>query len=104
MAKFYGKIGFGKTVETEPGVFEEEFTSRNYYGDTIRNSRMLQSSDSINDNINIANQISILADPFAKDNFHTIRYAEYMGTKWKVTTAEVLFPRILLTLGGVYNG
>lgn len=104
MAKFYGKIGFGKTVETEPGVFEEEFTSLNYYGDTIRNSRMLQSSDSINDNINIANQISILADPFAKDNFHTIRYAEYMGTKWKVTTAEVLFPRILLTLGGVYNG
>ena len=104
MAKFYGKIGFGKTVETEPGVFEEEITSRNYYGDTIRNSRMLQSSDSINDNINIANQISILADPFAKDNFHTIRYAEYMGTKWKVTTAEVLFPRILLTLGGVYNG
>lgn len=104
MAKFYGKIGFGKTVETEPGVFEEQITSRNYYGETIRNSRMLQSSDSVNDNINIANQISILADPFAKDNFHAIRYAEFMGTKWKVTTAEVLFPRILLTLGGVYNG
>ena len=104
MAKFYGKIGFGKTVETEPGVFEEQITSRNYYGETIRNSRTLQSSDSVNDNINIANQISILADPFAKDNFHTIRYAEFMGTKWKVTTAEVLFPRILLTLGGVYNG
>ena len=104
MAKIYGKIGYGQTVETSDGVYEETITIRNYYGELLRNSRTLQSSDSVNDNINIANQISIIADPFANNNFHSMRYIEFRGSKWKITNVEVQYPRLILTIGGVYNG
>ena len=104
MAKFYGAIGYAKTVETMPGVWTEQITERDYYGDVIRNSRRLQSSDKVNDDISISNQISIVADPYAINNFHSMRYAEFMGAKWKVSDVEVQYPRLLLTLGGLYNG
>ena len=103
MAKFYGAIGYAKTVETMPGVWTEQITERNYYGDVIRNSRRLQSSDKVNDDININNQISIVADPYAINNFHSMRYAEFMGAKRKISDVEVQYPRLLLTLGGLYN-
>lgn len=104
MAKFYGKIGYASTVETKPGVYEEQIVERSYYGDLIRNTRRLQSADKVNDDINISNEISIVADPYATNNFHTMRYAVFMGTKWKVSNVEVSYPRLILTLGGVYNG
>ena len=104
MAKFYGAIGYAKTVETMPGVWAEQITERDYYGDVIRNSRRLQSSDKVNDDINISNQISIVADPYAINNFHSMRYAKFMGAKWKISDVEVQYPRLLLTLGGLYNG
>ena len=104
MAKFYGKIGYSNTVETKPGVYEEQIVERSYYGDLIRNTRRLQSADQVNDDINISNEISIVADPYATNNFHTMRYAVFMGTKWKISNVEVSYPRLILTLGGVYNG
>ena len=104
MAKFYGKIGYANTVETKPGVYEEQIVERSYYGDLIRNSRRLQSADQVNDDINISNEISIVADPYATNNFHTMRYAVFMGAKWKISNVEVSYPRLILTLGGVYNG
>lgn len=104
MAKFYGKIGYAETLETSPGVWQEQITERDYFGDLNRNTRTAQSSNQLNDNINISNEISILADPFANQNFHLMRYIEYMGTKWKITNVEVQYPRLILTVGGVYNG
>ena len=104
MAKWYGEIGFAETVETSPGVWVEKITKRNYYGDLIRNSRRLQTTSQLNDNINISNQISIISDPYANENFHSMRYAFYMGTRWKITDIEVQYPRLNLTLGGVWNG
>lgn len=104
MAKFYSKIGYASTVETKPGVYEEQIVERSYYGDLIRNTRRLQSADQVNDDINISNEISIVADPYATNNFHTMRYAVFMGTKWKISNVEVSYPRLILTLGGVYNG
>lgn len=104
MAKWFGKIGYAETVESKPGVWKEQITEREYFGDLLRNSRRLQSSSSLNDNVIISNEISILADQFAYQNFHSIRYAEFMGTKWKVLNIEVQYPRLLLTLGDVYNG
>lgn len=104
MAKFYGVIGYAETAETTPGVWTEQITERNYYGDLIRNSRRLQTADQLNDDINISNEISIVADPFAYENFHSMRYVEFMGTKWKITNVEVQYPRLILSVGGVYNG
>lgn len=104
MAKFYGVIGYAETVETTPGVWEEQIVERNYYGDLIRNTRRLQSADQLNDNINVANEISIVADPYARDNFHSMRYVEFQGAKWKISNVEVQYPRLILTIGGLYNG
>ena len=104
MAKFYGNIGFAETVETEPGVWVEEMTVCPYYGDLVRNTRRLENSGGVNDNVNISNDISIIADPYANHNFHSIRYIEFMGVKWKVSNIEVRYPRLILTIGGVYNG
>lgn len=101
--KWYGSIGFAELKETTPGVWTPQITERNYRGDLVRNTRRLQSTDQVNDDININNQISIVADPYANMNFHTIKYATFMGTKWKVSDVEVQYPRLILSLGGVYN-
>lgn len=103
MAKFFGKIGYAETQQTSPGVWEEKITEREYFGDLTRNIRRLQSSGNLNDNIVVANEISIVADPFANQNFHAMRYVEFMGTKWKINSVEVQYPRLNLTLGEQYN-
>mgnify|MGYP003392037811 FL=1 len=103
MAKFYGVIGYAISEETEPGVFEEQIIERNHVGDVIRNTRRLKEVGKVNDDITISNQISILSDPFTSNNFHTMRYVSYMGSKWKVVEVEVQYPRLILTLGGLYN-
>ena len=104
MSKFYGEIGYAVTKETAPGVYTETVEKRNYYGDLLRNSRSMQSSSQVNENINISNEISIVADPFAMENFHSMLYVNYMGANWKVSNVEVRYPRLILTIGGVYNG
>lgn len=103
MAKFYGIIGYAESVETKPGVWDKQVTEKDYYGDLIRNTRKFQNSENLNDNICIANEISIVADPFAIQNFHSMLYVEYMGVKWKISNVEVVYPRLLLTIGEVYN-
>lgn len=103
MAKFAGKIGFAVIKETQPGVWTERMVEHRYYGDLMRNTRRLQSSGNLNDNVIISNQISIVADPFAKENFHAMRYVELYGAKWKITSIEVQYPRLILELGDVYN-
>lgn len=104
MAKWYGVIGYAETVEKTPGVWVEEITTRNYYGDLIKNYRRLQSADKAISDVNIANEISIVADPYARENFHAMRYVEFLGTKWTVTSVDIQYPRLILSLGGVYNG
>lgn len=103
MAKFYGKIGYIQTVETEPGIWVEKAIERDYYGDITRNTSRYQSNGTPNDDININNTISIVADPYANENFQHMRYVVFMGTKWKITNVEVQYPRLILTLGGEYN-
>lgn len=104
MAKWFGKIGYAETVETTPGVWVEQITVREYYGDLTRNTRRLQTADKVNDDININNELSIVSDPYAINHFYSMRYAEFMGAKWKITNVEVQYPRLILSLGGLYNG
>lgn len=104
MAKFYGAVGYAESVETSPGIWKEKITEYMYSGDLGKNTRRLQSGAQVNDNLTIANEISIIADPYACQNFHAMRYVKFMGTKWKVSNVEVQFPRLILTTGGVYNG
>lgn len=104
MAKFCGIIGYEITVETEPGIYEETIVENQYYGDVIRNTRRLNDGNKVNSDVNVSNQISIVADPFANNNFHAMRYVEFMGAKWKITDVDVQYPRLILSIGGLYNG
>jgi hypothetical protein len=104
MGKFYGAIGYAETIETAPGVWTESITERNYSGDVIRISRRWQTGENLNDDLTVNNEISIVADPFAYENFHSMRYIKWMGASWKVTNVDVQRPRLILTIGGVYNG
>lgn len=103
MAKYCGNIGFAQTSEQD-GVWKEVLVPRKYTGDLVRNTRKLTGNDKVNNDITVRNSISIVADPYALNNFFSIRYAEFMGTKWKVTDVEVQYPRLILSLGEVYNG
>ncbi|MBQ8707896.1 MAG: hypothetical protein IJ523_07405 [Succinivibrionaceae bacterium] len=104
MAKFYGPVGYVETQETRPGINVEVATERNYSGDVFRSARKLASGESINDDVTVNNSLSIVADPYAYQHFFAIRYVKWMGAYWKVTNVEVQNPRLLLTIGGVYNG
>lgn len=103
MAKFYGTVGFLDYVESAPSVYKETITERQYYGDVIRNSRRYDHGESINDDLTINNEISIVADAYANENFHHMIFVEFMGTKWKISNVTVERPRLILSIGGVYN-
>lgn len=104
MAKFYGEIGFAELVTDDLGVTKEHITKAMYTGDLLRNNRRLENSGQVNDDLNISNEISIIGDPYAYQNFHTIRYVKFMNAKWKVISVDVQYPRLILSLGGVYHG
>lgn len=104
MARFFGKVGYIEEVETAPDVWMERRTERNYRGDSIQVSKRWDSSQNVSDNLVVSNRISILADAYAYEHYFAIRYVEWMGAKWKVSSVEVQRPRLILTLGGVYNG
>lgn len=103
--KFCGKVGYAETKETSPGVWvESDIVERIYYGDVTRYSRKYDRSEQLNDNLSVNCQISIVADAYAYNHFHNMRYIQWMGTLWKISDIEVERPRLTLTLGGVYNG
>lgn len=107
MAKFYGIIGFVETVEDpeNPGVWTEVSVEKHYCGNLIRNTRRLQTtSNTVNDSVIISNEISIVADPYAQQHMYAMRYVVFQGVKWKIETVDVEYPRLKLSIGGVYNG
>lgn len=105
MAKFYGLIGYSTTEETRPDVWVETITERPYYGDIIRESRRVENSqDSVNDGVSLNNEVSIVADLYAQENINEMRYVKIRGTAWKITSVEVQYPRLNISIGGIYNG
>lgn len=108
--KFYGIVGYCETVEEtgdrKGNWIDGKITERKYYGDVLRNTRKWEKSvnDSSNDDLNINNSFSIIADAYAYQHFYAMKYVAWMGTCWKITNVEVQRPRLILTVGGVYNG
>lgn len=105
MARFAGKIGFAHSVESkdEPGIWKDEIIERIYRGDINRRTFRNKSANSINDNLTMSSEVSVVADLFASDNYHLVRYVEYRGVKWKVSSVDLQPPRLILTLEEVYN-
>lgn len=105
MAKYCGNVGFVESVEVSPGIWEQKATEKKYKGDVLRNTRRWEPRDTLIDNLNLNNMISIVAkDEYARTHVFAIRYIWWMGSRWEVTNVEVKTPRLILTIGGVYNG
>jgi len=104
MAKFHGRVGFGESSETKPGVFADVIVEHVYYGDVVRNSRGLQQGENLNKDLAVSNSISIVANAYASEHFFAIKYVEWAGKLWTVSDVEVQAPRLILQLGEVYNG
>lgn len=102
--KFYGTIGFSYEEETAPGVWKTKTEERDFYGDVLSNNRRWDSGQEINNDLIVTNRLSILASRFVYEHMGAMRYVRWNGTKWKISSAEIVRPRIILTLGGVYNG
>lgn len=103
MAKFFGEIGFVKNEETKPGVWRPKKITRKYYGEIIRNMRRYEPSSQVNDDLEVSNEISIIADQFANENLYAMKWVKFMGAKWKIKSVDIRYPRLVLTVGGVYN-
>lgn len=101
--RYYGKIGFVDTVETTPGVYTPSIVERVYRGDVLNITKRWEGTQNLNDDLKLNSRISIIADPYIRQNLKSIRYAEYFGTKWKVDSVEVQYPRLILSFNGVYN-
>lgn len=101
--RFYGKVGFIDTVETTPGVYEPQTIERNYRGDVLNLTKRWEGTQNFNDDLKLNSRISIIMDPYIRQNLKSIRYVEYYGTKWKVDSVEVQYPRLILSFNGVYN-
>jgi hypothetical protein len=104
MAKFFGKVGYAITSETAPGVWTNSIVEKEYFGDVLKIRKRIEETEYLNDNIIINNRFSIVADAFATNNFSNMVYVEWLGTKWKINRIEVERPRLILSIGGVYNG
>jgi hypothetical protein len=106
MARFSGKVGYSQTVESPvgSGVYEDQIIEKQYFGDVLRNTRQTSERDKVLDNLTVSNSISVIADAYAYLNFFAIRYVEWMGQRWVVTDVDVQRPRLIFTLGRIYNG
>ena len=106
MARFFDSIGYGESVETPPasGIWVDVITEISYFGDVTRNTRKLDAGENLNDDITVGNSISIVADDYAIEHFSKIKYVRWAGTLWTISLVEVRRPRLIISLGGVYNG
>jgi len=104
MTRFHGRVGFGETTEISPGVYTDEIVEHNFYGEVIRISRSLRQGVDLNEDILVGNSISIVGSFYAMENYLAIRYVELAGELWTITSVEIQPPRLILTLGEVYNG
>jgi hypothetical protein len=104
MRRFFGKIGYETAVDKGDGIWEQELVARSYYGDVIRNATLIGNGEKVNDDLSVGNSISVVADAYAIHHFSTIRYVEWAGVAWKVEKVTLAHPRLILELGGVYNG
>ena len=104
LAKFYGAIGYALLAESTPGVWMDTIVEKTYRGDIIMDQRRWQSSEKVNDDVNIDNSISIIADAYAYANIGLMKYIVWNNVAWKIQSFSINRPRIVIQIGGVYNG
>ena len=99
MSRFYGLIGFVETQEIPEGsgIWVEVPTERKYRGEVSKFGKRWNSGDKVNSDLTISNTISIVADPY-------VSYLRWLENYWEISNVDIEPPRLILTLGGLYNG
>ena len=102
--RYSGYIGFDESYEKDDGIWDtDHIIEMPYYGDVVRNIKRFSENEKINDDLNISNQFSIVANQYAFDGIGRMRYITFMNQKWKITSIEVQYPRLIISVGGLYN-
>src|SRR5699024_8897651 len=101
MAKYSGMVGYAIQREVRPDIWESVPVERKMRGDVYKLSNRVDSGSKVNDDITLNTTISLIADPFAYENFTNLKYVTYLGVKWKVTEVDIQRPRLVLTIGGI---
>lgn len=105
MAKYAGSVGYATQAEISPGVWEDVIIERRMRGDILRSVTQNQTSEvSVNDDITINNRFSLIGDPYSKAHFQDMRYVKYLGRTYKVDSVELAHPRLIVEIGGIWNG
>lgn len=104
MARFYDKVGYALPGSLVNGVWIDTITERAYYGDILEMTSSQSEGEKVNPDVRLQNRISIVADGFALENFTYIKYVSWVGSLWTVQSVRVERPRLILSLGGVYDG
>lgn len=104
MTRFSGPIGYSRSEEVTDGVWEDVITERNLFGDVLRSSRRLDTGGDVNPDLRVNNSLSVVADAYALEHIYDIRYAVFQNVRWVVSEITVEHPRLILQLGGVYDG
>lgn len=106
--RFSGAVGYASSAETAPGVWKEIMTEVEYFGDVIKDSRRLEPPSQVppvtNSGIGLENSFSIIGDEQAYGNINKMRYVRWNGIAWTITNVEVRRPRLVLTIGGQWDG
>lgn len=104
MAKFAGLVTYVVTKETVPGVWAEVAESVTMRGDIIRKGAVVQNGDKVNDDVVLNHRVSLVADDYALGNYQDIKRIQIDGREWNINNIEVQRPRIIVTVGGLWNG
>lgn len=106
MTRFYGEVGYGVTEENPSGSGKHVpvITEQAYYGEITRITKQHEPGEKVNSDLSAGVTISILADQYATEHFLNIKYLRWEGVLWTVTNVKVQRPRLIIEIGGVYNG
>ena len=98
-------VNMGQVEDPQhPGVFSDSMKEIPVTGLLLREGQYPNRSvEGTATNVALQNRISIVMDSRIEKHIFNIRWATFEGVKFAVTSIEVKRPRIVLTLGGVYN-
>lgn len=110
MAKFAGLVGYVTQEESAPGVWSPVENPKPMKGDIIRqsstngNGSRIGDTGKVNDDITLGHRVSLLGDAYAFENYFSIKWVQIGSKKWTVTSVEMQRPRVIVSLGGLWNG
>lgn len=104
--KYSGLAGFNeKDIEVRPGVLQNQIKERRIKGNVLNYGHYNSDTpNSMQQDVSIRNRLSIIMDPYIKKNFNNILYVTFMNVRWSISSLTINGNRVILDLGGVYNG